>query len=63
MLNIQVVSHHFVRQNLITASEWFQIGSFCSWNKLKETKESEKLEKAALLYKQNNLYEQRLMTI
>lgn len=66
MLNIQVVSHHFIRQNLITASEWFQLGSIAVWKDSKETKQrklNEQYEQQAMDYSNQIAYEQGMVSL
>ena len=66
MLHIQVVSHHFVKQNLIIASEWFQLGMIAQWKDSKETKQrklNEQYEQQAMDFTNEIAYENEMVTI
>jgi hypothetical protein len=57
---INIVSHHFVQQNLITVSEWFQLGMIAQWKDSQETKQRKlykQYEQQAIEYASNIAYE------
>lgn len=63
---VNIVSHHFIRQNLVTVSEWFQIGSFAHWIDSKETKQRklyEQYEQQAMEYSQQIAYENGIVSL
>lgn len=64
------ISNFTVHQNVIIASEWFQIGAFCKFTDSRETKAQkkalaiyQKYEQDALNYNQQLAYENGMVSL